>query len=156
MKQFEVTREPVSRKSAGVSCIASVSICHDMMQVLMWTLLAAVLLTTEAVMSTAQTVVPQARTGRVTVFQDEPAFTADVSADGRLAAVFTQPYGNGTNQTPARIEIRNLQTGERITLAGGVSNVGTPGVQPRRFRRTRDPSPIHGLTRNCWTRACCR
>ena len=63
----------------------------------------------------------------VTVFQDEPAFTADVSADGRLAAVFTQPYGNGTNQTPARIEVRNLQTGGRKTLAGGVSNVGTPG-----------------------------
>ncbi len=92
----------------------------------MRTLLAAALLTTEAVMPTAQTVVPQARTGRVTVFQDEPAFTADVSADGRLAAVFTQPYGTGTNQSPAHIEIRNLQTGERISLGGGVSNVGTP------------------------------
>jgi Tol biopolymer transport system component len=98
-----------------------------MIQVLMWTLVAAVLLTTEAVVSTAQAVGQQAGTGHATVFPDEPAFTADVSADGRLAAVFTQPFNSGTNQTPARIEIRNLQTGERITLAGGVSNVGTPG-----------------------------
>lgn len=93
----------------------------------MWTLLAAALLGTQPVLSTSQAVVPEVRTGRVTVFPDEPAFTADVSTDGRLAAVFTQPYGTGTNQSPARIEIRNLQNGERITLAGGVSNVGTPG-----------------------------
>jgi hypothetical protein len=58
--------------------------------------------------------------GAVGVFSDEPAFTADVSADGRLAVVFAEPYGRGTNQRPARIEIRNLQTHERITLSGGV------------------------------------
>jgi hypothetical protein len=87
----------------------------------MWTI-AAVLLTTEAVVSIAQAVVQQGGIGRITVFPDEPAFTADVSADGRLAAVFTQPYNRGTKQTPARIEIRNLQTGERMTLPGGVSN----------------------------------
>jgi Tol biopolymer transport system component len=93
----------------------------------MWTLVAAVLLTTEAVVSIAQAVVQQGGIAHITVFPDEPAFTADVSADGRLAAVFTQPYNRGTKQTPARIEIRNLQTGERMTLPGGVSNVGTPG-----------------------------
>ena len=106
---------------------ACASLHSNMRQVLMWTLVAAVPLTTEAVVSTAQAVIQQAGTGHATVFPDEPAFTADVSADGRLAAVFTQPYGRGTNQTPARIEIRNLQTGERTTLPGGVSNVGTPG-----------------------------
>jgi Tol biopolymer transport system component len=98
-----------------------------MVQILMWTLLAVALLRIGAAVPTAHAVLPQTRTGDVAVSPDEPAFTADVSADGRLAAVFTQPYGAGTNQRPARIEIRDLQTRERITLAGGVSNVGTPG-----------------------------
>ncbi len=98
------------------------------MRVLICALLAAALLTAaEPVTSTAQNLDAQAGPGRVPIFPDEPAFTADVSADGRLAALFTQPYGSGTNQSPARIEIRNLQTGERVTLAGGASNVGTPG-----------------------------
>lgn len=78
-------------------------------------------------MPMARTVLPQTRIGLVAVFPDEPGFTADVSADGRLAVVFTQPYGNGTYENPARIEIRDLETRERVTLAGGVSNVGTPG-----------------------------
>jgi Tol biopolymer transport system component len=93
----------------------------------MWTLLAAALLTIGRGVPTAQSLLPQTRTGDVAVFTDEPAFTADVSADGRLAVVFTQPYGAGTNERPSRIEIRDLLTRERITLAGGVSNVGTPG-----------------------------
>lgn len=94
---------------------------------LRWTLLAAALLTTGAAMPIGRAVLPQTRTGVVAVFPDEPAFTADVSADGRLAVVFTQPYGIGTNENPARIEIRDLETRERVTLSGGVSNVGTPG-----------------------------
>lgn len=118
-----------SRQSAwlGVHARACASLCRNMIQVRMCTLAAAVLLTTEAVVPTAQAIVQQAGTGHAIVFPDEPAFTADISADGRLAAVFTEPYGRGTNQNPARIEIRNLQTSERIILAGGVSNVGTPG-----------------------------
>lgn len=103
------------------------SICRNLIQMLRWTSLAAALLTTTAAMPRARTVIQQTRTGLVAVFPDEPGFTADVSADGRLAVVFTQPYARGTNENPARIEIRDLETRERVTLAGGVSNVGTPG-----------------------------
>ncbi|HEX6941328.1 MAG TPA: hypothetical protein VF128_00295, partial [Gemmatimonadaceae bacterium] len=98
---------------------------RNVVQVLTWIGVGLALLVVDA--SSGLAVVQQARTGHAAVFIDEPAFAADVSADGRLAAVFTQPYNRGTSQTPARIEIRNLQTGERITLPGGVSNVGTPG-----------------------------
>jgi hypothetical protein len=90
---------------------------------LMCTVLAATLVTTVVARSMTQAVLPQSRNGDGAVFSDETAFTADVSADGRLAVVFTEPYGRGTNQRPARIEIRNLRTGERVTLSGGVSNV---------------------------------
>ena len=63
----------------------------------------------------------------ISVFSDEPGYTADVSPDGHLAVVFTQPFGGGTGNNPARIEIRNLLTHERTILAGGASSVGTPG-----------------------------
>jgi Tol biopolymer transport system component len=97
-----------------------------MIPVLRWASLGTALLTT-GTLPTAPTVVRQNQAALAGVFPDEPAFTADVSADGRLAVVFTQPYGNGTNENPARIEIRNLLTGQRTTLTGGVSHVGTPG-----------------------------
>jgi hypothetical protein len=61
------------------------------------------------------------------VFSDEAGFTADVSADGRLAVVFTQPYGQGTDQAPSRLQIRNLLTHRTTVLSGGPSPAGTPG-----------------------------
>jgi hypothetical protein len=61
------------------------------------------------------------------VFTDETGFTAGVSADGRLAAVFTHPFGRGTNAAPARIEIRNLRASSTLVFAGGSSPAGTPG-----------------------------
>jgi hypothetical protein len=79
------------------------------------------------------TTAPQTRPDLVRVFPDEPGFMADVSADGRLAVVFTEPYGRGTDQRPSRIEIRNLLTHERVTLSGGVSNAGTPGQPAAAF-----------------------
>ena len=97
-----------------------------MVQLLRWTLLATAVVATDATTIPLPGALWQAP-DLVSVFTDEPAFTADVSADGRLAVVFMQPFGRGTNQNPARIEIRNLQTNERVTLSGGVSNVGTPG-----------------------------
>lgn len=62
------------------------------------------------------------------VFTAEPAFTADVSPDGRLAVVFTQPFGRGTKETPARVEIRDLTTRTTTVLQGGTSVAGTPGL----------------------------
>ena len=97
------------------------------MRILIGTGLALALSTTAAITGTAQTGGSQTQSGRVVILPHERAFTADVSADGRLAAIFTQPFGRGTPEAPARIEIRNLQTGERTTLAGGVSDAGTPG-----------------------------
>jgi len=77
--------------------------------------------------STAQMARAPSLAQRVVILPDETAFTADVSPDGRLAATFTQPYGRGTPEAPARIEIRDLQSGGRVTLTGGVSDAGSPG-----------------------------
>lgn len=61
------------------------------------------------------------------VFLDDAGFPADVSADGRLAVMFTRPYGRGTLEAPARLEIRNLLTKKTTVLSGGPSPAGTPG-----------------------------
>lgn len=68
-----------------------------------------------------------ASTNRRPVFSDEAGFTADVSADGRFAVVFTQPYGRGTNEAPSKLEIRDLSTRTVTVLQGGPSPAGTPG-----------------------------
>lgn len=104
-----------------------VSMAAIMVRILRCTLLATTVVAAEA--ATAPLMLPpyQPQPEGASIFADEAGFTADVTADGRLAVVFTQPFGRGTNQNPARIENRNLQTNERVILSGGVSNVGTPG-----------------------------
>lgn len=61
------------------------------------------------------------------IYTDDRAYTADISIDGQLALVVTQPFGRGTKDAPARIHIRNLATGAVTELAGGPSPAGTPG-----------------------------
>ena len=61
------------------------------------------------------------------IYTSERAYTADISMDGQFALVVTQPFGRGTKDAPARIQIRNLTTGAVTELAGGPSPAGTPG-----------------------------
>ncbi len=73
-----------------------------------------------------QLATPNAPSRRI-VLADELGYTADVTADGRVAVVVTQPYGRGTKETPSRLEVRDLVTNAKTILAGGPSFAGTPG-----------------------------